>query len=38
MCIIKLSPNYMVEMAKNNRILSKEGIDYGHWILLDIGI
>jgi len=35
----KAIANYIVEMAKKNnlRILSKEGIDYGHWVLLDIG-
>ena len=35
----KAIANYMVEMAKKNnlRILSKEGIDDGHGVLLDIG-
>ena len=35
----KAIANYILEMAKKNNlhILSKEGIDYGHWVLLDIG-
>jgi len=39
MCIIKLSPIIWWKWQKKNnlRILSKEGIDYGHWVLLDIG-
>jgi len=39
MCIIKLLPIIFWKWQKKNNlhILSKEGIDYGHWVLLDIG-
>ncbi len=35
----KAIANYLVDMAKENKlnVLSKEGIDYGQWILIDIG-
>ncbi len=35
----KAIANHLVDMAKENKlnVLSKEGIDYGQWILIDIG-
>jgi len=35
----KAIANHIVEMAKQNKlnIISKEGMDYGQWVLLDIG-
>jgi ribosome-associated protein len=35
----KAIANYLVDMAKEQHlhVLSKEGIDYGQWILIDIG-
>jgi len=31
--------NHLLDMAKANHllVLSKEGIDFGHWVLIDIG-
>lgn len=35
----KAIANHLIDMAKENKlhVLSKEGIDYGQWILIDIG-
>ncbi len=35
----KAIANHLIDMAKEHHlhVLSKEGIDYGHWILIDIG-
>lgn len=31
--------NHLLDMAKENHllVLSKEGMDFGHWVLIDIG-
>lgn len=31
--------NHLLDMAKSNhfKVMSKEGIEYGHWILIDVG-
>jgi len=31
--------NHLIEMAKENKlhVMSKEGLEYGHWILIDLG-
>ncbi len=35
----KAIANHLIDMAKENQlhVLSKEGIDFGQWILIDIG-
>ncbi|HNV93294.1 MAG TPA: ribosome silencing factor [Candidatus Cloacimonas sp.] len=35
----KAIASYLMEMAKKNhlQLLSKEGLEYGHWVLIDIG-
>jgi len=36
---VRAMGNYLLEMAKSSHIsaLSKEGLDYAHWVLLDFG-
>lgn len=31
--------NHLIDCAKDNKlhVLSKEGMDYGHWVLIDLG-
>ncbi len=31
--------SYLIDMAKEHKlsVLSKEGLDYGHWVLIDLG-
>lgn len=35
----KAIANHLIEMARASgyQVISKEGIDYGHWVLIDVG-